>query len=135
MRPRVKQIGSSEARQLVEPPWVRIGVHKDNRRLTRPARNSVMSFSIIAASQDDWVPTQIYQALRLDNRRYLGIGAHQHSRLAELSRGRPSVSATLTTAALIASAVARDQHLIADPEGPSSISRTGARRQYSRRRS
>ena len=45
-----------------------------------------MSFSIIAASQDDWVPTQIYQALTLDNRSYLGIGAHQHSRLAELSR-------------------------------------------------
>jgi len=47
--------------------------------------------------------------------------------LAELSRARPGVSATLTTTALIASAVARDQHLIADPEGPSSISRTGAR--------
>ena len=46
-----------------------------------------MSFSIIAASQDDWVPTQIYQALILDNRSYLGIGAHEHSRLAELSRG------------------------------------------------
>ena len=94
-----------------------------------------MSFSIIAASQDDWVPTQIYQALTLDNQSYLGIGAHQHSGLAELSRARPGVSATLTTTALIASAVARDQHLIADPEGPSSISRTGARRQYSRRRS
>jgi hypothetical protein len=73
-----------------------------------------MSFSIIAASQDDWVPTQIYQALTLDNRSYLGIGAHEHSRLAELSRGRPGVSATLTTAALIASLPAVLRSGIAD---------------------
>ena len=50
----------------------------------------------------------------LDNRSYLGIGAHQHSGLAELSRAPPGVPATLTTTALIASAVARDQHLIAE---------------------
>jgi hypothetical protein len=40
MRPRVKQIGSSEARQLVEPAWVRIGVHKDNRP-AHPARTEL----------------------------------------------------------------------------------------------
>jgi hypothetical protein len=35
-----KADGSSEARQLVEPAWVRIGVHKDNRP-AHPARTEL----------------------------------------------------------------------------------------------
>ena len=41
-----KADGSSKARQLVEPAWVRVGVHEDNRLAHPAARNSVMSFSI-----------------------------------------------------------------------------------------
>ena len=65
-----------------------------------------MSFSIIAASQDDWVPTQIYQALPSITEAILASEPRALALGGAVSRGRPGVSATLTTAALIASAVA-----------------------------